>query len=364
MEQAEWSNGYLEISRADLQWNAKTVVRYVGCPVIGVVKCDGYGVSVPEAAAAWKAAGVRFFAVSEPNEALLLRRTGFQKEDILLLSPVPEGPLLTALVRENIILTVTGPQTARQYARASRGAPVRVHVAVDTGMGRFGVRWTALDQLREIYRTERLSFEGIFSHFAASFQPSGRMTRLQLSRFLETTGALAAEGFPIGLRHIANSCAALTCPEARLDAVRVGSALVGRLPVPAPVSLRSVGVYRAAVIDIKTLYRGDTTGYGALCKIKRDTTVAIVAIGHQAGYGLTKLPQCFRLRDLLRHMSCLLKSARRRPMVSYQGRELPVVGRIGTQFTLIDATGTDLVPGSIVSANVDLMLPPPHRKYV
>ena len=149
MEQ-EWSQSYLEISRGDLQYNARTVANYVGRPIIGVVKCDGYGVSTAEAAAAWRSAGVTLFAVSEPEEALALREAGFTREDILLLTPVVSAPLLSALLEAGIILTVTGPECARRYAQAGAGRPVRVHVAVDTGLGRFGLRWNEIDAFRQV----------------------------------------------------------------------------------------------------------------------------------------------------------------------------------------------------------------------
>ena len=363
MEQ-EWSQSYLEISRGDLQYNARTVADYVGRPIIGVVKCDGYGVSTAEAAAAWRSAGVTTFAVSEPEEALALREAGFTREDILLLTPVVSAPLLSALLEAGIILTVTGPECARRYAQAGAGRPVRVHVAVDTGMGRFGLRWNEVDAFRQVYQTEGLQFEGIFSHFSAAFQKSGREVHRQLERFRSLTDALTQLGFPMGLRHIANSCAALRFPETRLDAVRIGSALVGRLPVDVPVSLRPVGLCRAMVVDCKTLRRGDTTGYAALCRVRKDTRVAIVSLGHQSGFGLVKQPQSFRLRDLLRQQCHLLRTFRQQPVVWYQGKALPVVGRIGTQFTLVDVGDSGLSCGEYVSANVDMMLPPPHRKYV
>lgn len=363
MEQ-EWGQSYLEISRGDLQHNARTVTDYVGCPVIGVVKCDGYGVSTIEAAAAWCQAGAAMLAVSEPEEAFALREAGFLREDILLLTPTANPFLLERLLAEDIILTVTGPDCALRYVQAAKGRTVRVHVAADTGMGRFGLRWTELEQFRQIYQTPGLQFEGIFSHFSASFQPSGKEVHRQLDRFLSLTETLTRLGLPVGLRHIANSCAALRFPETRLDAVRIGSALVGRLPVHVPVSLRPVGQFRAMVVDCKTLRRGDTTGYAALCRVHRDTTVAIVSLGHQSGFGLEKQPQSFRVRDLLRNLWHLVRTFRRQPVVWYQGQALPVVGRIGTQFTLVATGNSGLRPGEYVSATVDMMLPPPHRKYI
>lgn len=129
------SSCYLEISRADLAHNARAVCDYVNVPVIGVVKCDGYGVSGPEAAAAWVSAGVTTLAVSDPAEALALRCAGFTDLDILLLAPVADGELLDALLDAGVILTVSGPACARFYAQRQGERPARVHVAVDTGHG-------------------------------------------------------------------------------------------------------------------------------------------------------------------------------------------------------------------------------------
>lgn len=359
------SSCYLEISRDDLRANAVAVAEYVGVPVIGVVKCGGYGVSGPEAAAAWVSAGVTTLAVSAPDEALALRKAGFTEQDILLLAPVGDEVLLRALLDAGIILTVSGPACAAFYARHRGTEEIRVHVAVDTGMGRFGTRWTDTDELLEIYRTEGLAFEGIFSHFAASFEAGDQHTAEQLRRFHSALDTLAQHGIQPGLRHIANSCAALRFPETRLDAVRVGSALVGRLPIKSPVALKRVGTFKACVVDRRVLRRGDTTGYASICKLKRDTDAAIVAIGRHNGFGLVKRPERLRPLDLLRAVKQALELYRRPPVVFYyQGKPLPVIGRVGTQYTLVDAAGTDLAPGSIVTAEIDPLFPNPHRKYI
>lgn len=364
MPEHHLSSCYLEISRADLAHNAQAVCDYVNVPVIGVVKCDGYGVSGPEAAAAWVSAGVTTLAVSDPAEALALRAAGFTEQDILLLAPVADGALLDALLDAGVVLTVSGPGCARFYAGRREGAPVRVHVAVDTGMGRFGTRWTDTEQLLEVYRTPGLAFEGIFSHFAASFEAGSARTMAQLERFLSAVSALEGQGVQVGTRHIANSCAALRFPETRLDAVRVGSALVGRLPVSVPVELRRVGVFKAGVVDRRVLRKGNTTGYASICRMKRDTDVALIAIGHHNGFGLRKQPDRCRPLDLLRAVKQALDHYRRPPVVRWQGKALPVVGRIGTQYTLVDASGTQLKPGDMVTAEVDMLFPNPHRNYI
>lgn len=354
----------LVISRADLRYNARTVCEYVKVPVIGVVKCGGYGVSGPEAAAAWVSAGVNTLAVSDPEEALELRGAGFTEEDILLLAPVGDPETLDRLLDAGIILTVSGPACARFYARHRGERALRAHVAVDTGMGRFGTRWTDTGELLEVYATEGISFEGIFSHFSAAFESGSGHTMKQLERFRSALDALEKAGVRPGLRHIANSCAALRFPETWLDAVRVGSALVGRLPAAVPVELKRVGVFQAPVVDRRTLKKGDTTGYASICVMKRDTDAAVVAIGRHNGFGLVKRPEGLRRLDLLRAIRQAAAQCRRPASVRYNGTELKVIGRIGTQYTLVETGGTDIAPGSVVTADVDMLFPHLHRKYL
>lgn len=351
----------LETSREALAQNAETVVQSVGVSVIGVVKCDGCGVGILEAARAWQAAGAAMLAVSLPSEALELRRAGFA-EDILLMSPVAEDTV-DEMLENGIILTVTGLETAELYSRHAGQTPARVHVAVDTGMGRFGVRWTDTDQLKAVYRVENLAFEGIFSHFAKGFEKKYRFTKRQLERFLSVTEGLTNSGCPVGLRHIASSHAALRFPETRLDAVRVGSALVGRLLVPVPVKLEDAAVFKARVVERKVLLPGDTTGYGAGCKVKKRTEAVVVAIGTQNGFNHAVMPDHVHFRDVPVLLYRMLRGNLRPPCVTYQGKRLPLVGRIGSQFTLFDASGLEIRPGEYITARTNLLTPGQNRGY-
>ncbi len=346
-----YEGNYIEISTPALHRNAKKVVDAVAVPVIGVVKMDGYGVTLPVAARAWQEAGAKMFAVAEPEEALALRREGFT-EDILLMSPVADRQTLVTLLEEKVILTVTGLDNAKFYLENKAENPLRVHVKVDTGMGRFGVRWTDIPQLRQIYALEGIAFEGIYSHFSKAFEKKYEYTKLQLERFQKVLKAL--EDIPVGIRHIANSLAALRFPETRLDAVRTGSALVGPLLVPTSVTLEPVAVCKARVVDIKVLQPGDTTGYAAVCKVKKDTKAAVVSIGVYEDYGMTGEPDRYPLRDLLSYLRHLLKVYIKPPCVYWQGKALPLVGRVGSQHTLFDTTGLDIHPGEEVTVRVSL----------
>lgn len=351
---------YRVICREALERNAKAIAEYVDVPVIGVLKCDGYGVSIPEAAAAWQKAGVTMFAVSEPGEALTLREADFT-EDVLLLAPVADVQTLQAMRENHIILTVHDLDAAQFYAQNAAG--VRAHIAVDTGMGRFGVRWTDLEQLKAIYAVEGIAFDGIFSHFAASFEKKYRVTKNQLDRFLQVTNALTDSGICVGMRHIANSCAALRFPQTRLDAVRCGSALVGPPVAPVPVKLESVSEVRAQVVAVKQFQKGDTTGYASICKCRRPTKAVVVAIGHECGFGYTSVPDHFRLWDLASYIRRVVVSYLQRPGVYYNGKKLPLIGRVGTQYTLFDATGVEIAAGDYVTAKITMLFPFGRRVF-
>ncbi len=354
---------YLEVSRQALRHNAAQVADFVKAPVIAVVKCDGYGVGLEEAARAWEYGGATMFAVAEPEEALRLRELGFE-EDILLLSPVADGAVLELLVKQGIILTVTGLSCAQFYLRCARGRPVRVHVAVDTGMGRFGFRWTDREGLLALYQRFPFQFEGIFSHFAAAFEKRYRRTRRQLNRFLEITDFLRAQGCPVGTRHIANSCAALRFPDTWLDAVRIGSALVGPLCRATPVPLLPAAAVQAQVVDRKLLRRGDCTGYASVCRVRRDTCAAVVALGHVNGFGMLSGPDRFGPFQFGAYLLRLFRRRLRGECVEYQGRRLPLVGRVGSQYTLFAAGEVCPLPGEYVTAQVHLLQCRLPRRYV
>lgn len=345
---------YVEVKRGCLERNAKTVVEAVKVPVIAVVKFDGYGMGIGEAARAWQKAGASMFAVSESWEALALRQAGF-REDILLLAPVADQETLTALLENNIILTVSDPENARFYQENRGSYTVRAHVKVDTGMGRFGVRWTDTEKLKEIYGLAGFSFEGIFSHFGKSFEKEYKLTKRQLERFMTTLKALEDAGIAVGMRHIANSCAALRFPETWLDAVRVGSALVGSLLCPVPVKLAVPHVIKARVVAKKQLQKGDTLGYATVCKAKKDMTAVVVAVGFSMGFGMTGAPDPYPLLDFAVYLYHLLQRYLRPPAARFGERVLPMVGRVGSMYTLFDATGVEIEPGDYVRVPVSLL---------
>lgn len=358
-----YTPNYLEVNRKVLEQNAKALVDYLDTEVIAVVKFDGYGMTIAEAARAWQKAGVRMFAVSESWEALALRQAGFT-EEILLMIPVMEPETLKELLAQNIILTVSDLDNARFYQENRGEATVRAHVKVDTGMGRFGVRWTDTEELKEIYKLEGFSFEGIFSHFGKSFEKTYDRTKLQMDRFMGVIDALQAAGINVGTRHIANSCAALRFPQTRLDAVRMGSALVGSLFTESPVPLAAPSTFKAQVIAVKHLRKGDTSGYASVFKAKKDMTVAVVAVGEETGFGMTCIPEPLPLRDFVSYLRSVLNRYLNPPVATFGDEKLPMVGRIGSRHTLFDATGTSVKAGDYVNVKIHLTQCAGERKFI
>lgn len=347
-------NNYLHIRREVLERNAKSVMDYLNVPVIGVVKMDGYGMGVVEAAKIWLDAGVTMLAVAEPWEALAIRDSGIDR-DILLMAPVADREIFTALLEKGVIFTVSDLNNAKFYKENAQGLPLRVHVKVDTGMGRFGVRWTDTQQLKAIYALEGISFEGIFSHFGKSFETELGMTKLQLERFLGAVQVLQDAGLKVGIRHMANSTAALRFPQTHLDAVRMGSALVGALMVSVPVKLESAHTFKAKVVAVKELKAGDTSGYALVYKAKKDTRAIVVGIGTDYGYGMTGAPDPYPVRDLLSYLYHLYLRWKNPPYALFEGKRLPLIGRIGSQYTTFDAAGCDVKPGDWVEVPMSLL---------
>jgi alanine racemase len=359
LENQHYDANFIEIRRDVLAANAKAVVDAVKVPVIGVLKFDGYFIGITEAAKAWQAAGVTMFAVSESWEALALRREGFT-EDILLMAPVADEKTLQELVAANIVLTVGGLENAGFYQKF--GAK-RVHVKVDTGMGRFGVDYRDEKQIREIYDVEGLEFEGIYSHFAKAYEKEYKLCKKQMERFEKVLKMLSDAGVAVGVRHIASSAAALRFPQTWMDAVRVGSALVDGLLCGVPVKLQKAHVCHARVMAVKELQPGDTLGYGSVCKAKRPTKTVVVAVGQETGLGWTGAPEPVPLLDFLVYLYHLLLRYRRPTPVTFGGKTLPMIGRIGTQYTQYDATGVDVKPGDFVQVRIPLISCTAKRIY-
>ena len=325
---------WAEIDLTALRSNFEYIHRAVGGDICAVVKADAYGHGDTTIAHALQQAGAAAFAVSSLGEGRHLRRSGITKP-ILILGFA--DPSYAAVLAENDIATAcfsTEYAQALSAAAVKAGVKVKVHLKIDTGMGRIGfaVRSGFAETIRELealYALPGLDICGVFQHFAVadSVEPDDeRYTDEQHALFAQVVERLRADGCPVGTVHCANSAAQLRHPEWRHDMTRAGIILYGldpsnevRFPALQPVmSLKSV------VTFVKELQPGQSVSYGRTFTADKPMRVATVCVGYADGY-----PR-------------MLSGGPDRGVMVIRGQRAPVVGRVCMDQTMVDVTD---IPG-------------------
>jgi alanine racemase len=264
------SRSEITIDLGALRRNATALVKAAGgAELWAVVKADAYGHGARDCARAALEGGAQALCVATAKEGAALRAE-LVEAHILVLGPLAEAD--EHMARE------AGLEVAVSTSRLPEG--LSVHVKVDTGMGRFGM------SPEEAAQIDPARVAGVMSHLATADEDEP-FARAQLDAF-----AAVAERFPGAIRHIANSAATLSIPEARLDAVRCGVALYGLSPFgrdPEEHGLEPVLSWRSYVAQAKVLRSGDSTGYGRRFVAEGETRIGLVPVGYADGFrrGLT-----------------------------------------------------------------------------
>lgn len=340
----------LVIDLAALRRNYRAIREAVGVPVMPVLKADCYGLGAEKVYEVLLQEGARTFAVSRIEEALPLCDG---RAEILLLSAYHGREDLAAIAAGGMTAAVDSLDQAKllEELAAQLDKQVQVHLKVDTGFGRFGFLPEEEDQLQAVFALPHLKVTGIFSHFSNAFGADDRETLAQYRAFTDLCDRLTARGFALGLRHIANSCGALRWDRYRLDAVRTGSALLGRLPVPVPVKLERIGALETTVAALRQLKKGSNMGYGNAFTLKKDTRVAVVCAGSAHGMLVKKENDAFRPVDILRYLRrdarLFVRDGRSKVLVN--GQSTWVVGRVALTHTMVDVTNIACAPGDTVT---------------
>jgi alanine racemase len=298
-----------------------------------VVKANGYGHGAVEVARTTLANGAEWLGVARLSEAIALREAGFDAPILVFgyTPPADAGRLVDFDLRQSVYSL----DAARAYSEAAsaRGRRIRVHLKVDTGMGRLGMVPAALsgrdpgdpvgaDFIREaaaIARLPGVSAEGIFTHFAASDSADLSYARSQLALFMEVLSALKSSGMEFAVRHAANSAGLIALPESHLDLVRPGIALYGLKPSEevdlTGISLTPAMALKTRIIHLKTVPAGTAISYGMTYRTPQPTVIATVPAGYADGYR--------------RRFSS-------RGSMLVHGRRVPVVGRVCMDLTMLD----------------------------
>ena len=289
--------------------------------IMAVVKADGYGHGAAVAALASLAGGAEALAVATAEEGHALRAAGIGAP-VLVLGEASEADAAMA-VADGLIQTVSSPESVRVCQRAAEAvragrdpaAEARVHLKVDTGMGRIGVRTPAERDrvLQALEASPAVRLTGAFTHFSdADGDEAGEAySEEQFRRFLRMT-----EGLRV-LRHCANSAASLRHPEWALDMVREGISLYGYPPVETGLKLEPCMTWQAKISHVKEVPPGAYLSYGRTWRAERVTRVATVTCGYGDGYH---------------------RAASGRAEVLIRGRRAPVLGRICMDQMMADVT--------------------------
>lgn len=328
MDSREWeySRVYAQIDLDAIRANLEQIGRHTEqTKVLAVVKCDGYGHgSVPIARSIEDMDIVGGYATATAEEALDLRGAGIGKPILILGYTFPYA--YEELVSRDVRMTVFREDTLAQLESAARrvGKKAFVHVKVDTGMGRVGIRpcEESLDFLRRIVRSDCMELEGIFTHFAKADESDMTYTLEQtdrFNRFVET--AEASLGRRIPCRHVSNSAGIVRLPQARLDLVRAGIILYGLCPSQEMAGetkwLRPALSLHSHLVYVKEVEPGQSISYGGTFTAAEHMRVGTVPVGYGDGYP----------RSLSQKGSVLIR-----------GRRVPILGRVCMDQFMVDVT--------------------------
>ena len=253
--------------------------------LMAVVKADGYGHGALPSARAALAGGANFLGVATPQEALELREGGIDAPVLAWLWPAGEdiAPALAAGVE----LGISSLDHLTALLAASTGRQPRIHVKIDTGLGRNGVGprdlGAVLDAVAAAERSGRLSVAGLMSHLASADVPDDRSVADQTLAFRAALGLAASKGIQARWHHLANTPAVLDHPDTFFDLGRCGIGLYGINPVLTPAGLRPAMTLRGTVALTKRVPADYGVSYGLTYRTSTETTLALVPLGYADG---------------------------------------------------------------------------------
>lgn len=318
-----------EIDLDSLEFNFRSVKNFVGEEIeyMSVVKADAYGHGSVECARRLAAAGTDWFGVAIAEEGIELRSSGIT-QPILCLDGFWSGQE-SDLIEHSLTPVVFRPDQIRDLndAASKRGVDVNVHVKIDTGMGRVGVRPKDVAEFASLLATlPNVNLEGLMTHFAVADDLSQNdFTNAQIKKFGDAVETFHAHGFRPKYLDMANSPGAVAHPLSRAKMVRLGGVLygLGGDVLPAGIekpALRPVMAVRSAIALIKTIQPGETLGYGRTYIADSERTIATVPIGYHDG---------------------VCRSLSNRGKVIIKGVVAPMIGRVSMDWIIVDVTDVD-----------------------
>jgi len=326
---------FVEIDLGAIRWNLEQIQRKVSpAQIMAAVKADAYGHGLTKVAELAVAHGVKHFGVARPEEGIQLRQHGITAP-ILVFGGFFEHSI-EHLLQHNLELTLFDVLRARALSDRAKDTNqvAKVHIKVDTGMGRVGVPWQqAVDFITKVQKLRNMDIVAIYTHFAASDNEDKTFAKTQLQRFQSVIGGLEKEGIRVPLKHAANSGAILDMPASYFDMVRPGVTLYGYYPsleTSESIQLKPAMRVKSCVIATKQVPAETPISYNMTYHTKQKTEIATVSIGYGDGYN----------RMLSNNADVLI-----------HGRRYPVVGRV-----CMDQITVDVGPESQVKVGDEVVL--------
>lgn len=319
---------WMEVNLDNLAYNIRQIKNNIKAPasIMGIVKADGYGHGAVEISRVLLEEGVQRLGVAVLDEGIALRQEGIDVP-ILVLGYTPPQ-LFDKVLEHRITPTLYNYQDALRLSElaSKNGSSVKVHLKLDTGMGRIGMipGQDSLDMVSNIYALPGIKIEGIFTHFSVADEKDKTYTREQFKKFTGFVNALKERGIDIPLRHAGNSAASIDLPETHLDMVRPGVILYGLYPSDevekGKLSLKPLASLKTVISHVKTVPSGTSVGYGRKYISAGERVIATLPIGYADGY----------TRLLSGKASVLV-----------HGTRAPLAGNICMDQCMIDVTGID-----------------------
>ncbi len=311
---------YAEISASALRCNLAAVRRCVDASarLLTIVKADGYGHGAKLVGPIFEAAGADAFGVATLDEALELRDAGIKRPILILAGS--RGADVSTLLEYDLATAVLHAEMVRDLnAALPAGRSLRVHLKVDTGMGRIGVLPDELGPLLEQLRGTGLQLEGLFSHFGNSDRVDREISDHQVERFRAALAMTKSAGFSPRDVHLANSAASVARRDTHFTLARPGIVLYGAGPsaTAVPDEIRPAMRLVTHVLQIKQVAVGVPISYGQTFVAQRPSRIGVLSIGYADGYG----------RQLSNRGSVLVR-----------GKRAPIAGTVCMDLTMVDLT--------------------------
>jgi alanine racemase len=322
--------------------------RADGAAIIADLSANASGMGLCEIASFLRDEGVRDFAVSDPSDADKLRRRGFTEERLMTLRSTSDPDELSEFIELGVVCACGSYDAAvaiNGIAENSRTI-AEVQIKVDTGLGRYGFLPAETDRIAAIYKyMSSLAVVGTFTSFSASWR-SRKQTLRQLDIFNDVLDRMIDMQLEPGIAHCCDSAALFRYDFAQMDAVRLDTALTGRIPGKAVPGIGRVGYIEAGIEEVGWAPKGHRYGAERQRTTRAATKIAVLSVGYYHGFGVTRRAPAMNLAELI--------ASRSRPLFArVNGQKARVLGAVGPLHTLLDVTKTECTVGDTAILDVD-----------